>query len=98
MDPPISERSAHRFCHRAPSKPTRKSSNVGGRPVQPDLLPTQGFGQAYATQPDAIKRYDVRRDGHIDIEAGVLETDRNIRALDQKPIALPRPASKVELD
>lgn len=58
----------------------------------------QGFGEAYSPQPNFIKRHDVRRDNHIDIEAGVLETDRNVCAFDQEPIALPRPATEIELD
>src|ERR1700722_3012396 len=96
--PPMGKRSAHRVCHRTPGKPSRESSNVGGRPVQPDLPPMQGFGEAHAAEPNSIKRHDVRRDDHIDIEAGVLETDRNVRALDQEPIALPWPATEVELN
>ena len=53
---PIGERSAHRVCHWAPSKPTRKSLNVGGCPIQPDLPPLQGFEQAHAAQPNSVKR------------------------------------------
>jgi hypothetical protein len=96
--PSIGECSAHRVCHRAPSEPARESSNVGGSPFQPDLLPMQGFGQADAAQPNSIKRHDVRRDDHIDIEAGIPQANRNVRALDQEPIALPRPAAEVELN
>jgi hypothetical protein len=52
-------------------------------PDNSPLLAMQGFGEAHAAQPNSIKRHDVRRDDDIDIEARVLETDRNVRALGQ---------------
>src|SRR5216684_7678830 len=95
---PIGKRSAHRICHRAPRKPVRERANVGGRSIQLYLLPPQCLGQGHTAQPNSIKRQNVGRNENIDVEAGVLETNRDVRALDEQPIALPRPAAEVELD
>ena len=50
------------------------------------------------TEPDPVKRQDVGGYGQIDVEARMLETDRDIGRLDQEPIILLLDVAEVKLD
>ena len=69
-----------------------------GRTLQPDLISAQGIGQGRMTEPDPVKRQDVGSYGEIDVEARMLEADRDIGRLDQEPIILLLDAAEVKFD
>src|SRR5215470_9989298 len=59
LSAPIGERRAHRLRHRAQGEPARERANVAGRPAQADLLPSHGFGETQAAEPEAVEHHDV---------------------------------------
>ena len=91
------QRGAHGSGHQAPGESLRERANVHGRPVGAHLVALRGLRRDRATEPDAVERHDVRGHQHVDVVAGVLQTDGDVR-LDQQPVALRRAAAKVELD
>ena len=75
-----------------------KASTWAGAPSSRTCRRRRASDRVTRPSQNSIERHDVGRDRHIDVEARVLETDRNVPAVDQEPIAPPRPAPEIELD
>jgi len=94
----VRECRAHSLRHGAPGEPCGKGANIGRRAIQTDVAFPDGFRQGQAAEPDLVKRHNAGSQDHIDLITRILQADRNITGIDQKPVASLRGAAKVELN
>ena len=76
----------------------REFANETRRTVQPHLTFQYRLGPGRTAKPDPVERLDVRRQNHINVEARILQADRDVVSLDQQTVALFGAATEVELD
>ena len=82
---------------RAPGEPAPEGALEHPRAAQRQLARPHRAAQLGAPEVDAVEGGGVDPDLEVDVEPGMLETNRDLRALEHHPVALRRVA-KVELD
>src|SRR5262245_22063743 len=88
---------AARGCERAPGEPKTKSALQRPRAVQRQLAGSHRAAQLGLAQVDAVERGGVDAYLEVDVEAGVLEADRDLGGLENHPVPS-LGVAKVELD